>query len=201
MEKNAKTTLRKSMRQRIQSISEQSKKSHSVRICQHLENSVFLKNHPALLTYYALPTEPNLLSLFNRLNSQQVFCFPRVIGSDLEIRQVSEVTSLVPGYANISEPSTELCPLFPQQDLQVILLPGLAFDPCNGARLGKGKGFYDRLLDDLTTTSASAVITIGVCFSCQLDQVAEEEHDQRIDAIVTEKGIFTPRSSLTLDRK
>ncbi|MCF6314521.1 MAG: 5-formyltetrahydrofolate cyclo-ligase [Verrucomicrobiales bacterium] len=201
MKIDSKTTLRKEVRQRIESLSEPTKKKHSQKICQHLENSVFFKNHPTLLTYSALPNEPNLLALFHQLSSQQVFCFPRVIGEHLEIRQVNDAVALVPGYANIREPSAELCPLFPQQDLQVILLPGLAFDPSNGARLGKGKGFYDRLLDDLITNPASAVITIGVCFSCQLDQVPEEEHDQRVDVIVTEKDIFTPRSSLALDRQ
>lgn len=67
----------------------------------------------------------------------------------------------------------------------ILLIPGLAFDS-NGNRLGRGKAFYDRYLKDYQG------LKVGVCFDCQLDSIAIplEEHDQKLDAIVTEKRFF-----------
>lgn len=66
----------------------------------------------------------------------------------------------------------------------VILIPGLAFSE-KGERLGKGKGFYDRYLDNYRG------IKIGLCFSLQLEETfPTEKHDVSIDYIVTEEKII-----------
>ncbi|MGZ3807117.1 MAG: 5-formyltetrahydrofolate cyclo-ligase, partial [Bacteriovorax sp.] len=66
----------------------------------------------------------------------------------------------------------------------VILVPGLAFTK-KGERLGRGKGFYDKYL------SSYRGIKIGLCFSAQLsDLLPTEEHDVKLDYIVTEEEII-----------
>ena len=73
----------------------------------------------------------------------------------------------------------------PSPDL--VIVPGLAFDP-TGARLGRGKGYYDRWLG-----ANPAVKTLGVCFSCQiLEKLPAEPHDAHVDAILTEQGFIWP---------
>ena len=68
----------------------------------------------------------------------------------------------------------------------MVVAPGLAFDR-KGNRLGRGGAYYDRFL-------SSAQLKATVCslaFSEQIvDVVPVEEHDQRVDFIVTEEGII-----------
>lgn len=189
---DAKPTLRAQMRKQLQGLSRESICSKSQQICHHLEQSNYLNTADPILTFAALPDEPHLLPLFEKLSPQYTFCFPRVTGAQLEIRHVSDSSDLIPGYANILEPSPENCPLLPTENLRIILLPGLAFDPSTGARLGKGKGFYDRLLCELRSDPISPLLTIGICFSNQLTEVTQEAHDQNVDIIITEQGLLKP---------
>lgn len=185
-----KSALRTNMRKQLGKLSLETRHSKSLQISHHLEQSPYLSEAEPILSFSALPDEPNLLTFYNKRKSKQEFCFSKVTGSKLEIRHVSTASDLTPGYANILEPLPAKCPLFATQDLRIILLPGLAFDPASGGRLGKGKGFYDRLLSELKSGSSSPLVTIGICFSCQLTQVPLEPHDQNVDLIVTEQGII-----------
>ena len=82
--------------------------------------------------------------------------------------------------------SEELAP----SDLDVILLPGLAFDS-TGARLGRGKGYYDELLGRCRPD----VDTVGVCLERRvLAEVPVEPHDRRVRWLVTERGFRQARS-------
>jgi len=73
-------------------------------------------------------------------------------------------------------------------DPQIILLPLAAFDN-QGNRIGYGGGFYDRTLAQMEQRHL-VPIRIGVAFDCQeIEKVAAEAHDIRLDAIVTESGL------------
>ena len=70
-------------------------------------------------------------------------------------------------------------------DLQLVLVPGMAFDR-SGRRLGRGGGFYDRFLARL----APGTLKIGFCFRCQvLEEIPTSDHDRLVDAIVTADGL------------
>lgn len=70
---------------------------------------------------------------------------------------------------------------------EVLIIPGLAFDR-NGARLGRGKGFYDKYLEKFSGSR------IGVCFDFQiLDAIPSMAHDQGVDYIVTNQEIIRIR--------
>lgn len=69
--------------------------------------------------------------------------------------------------------------VFYMDDIDLILVPGLAFTD-EGHRLGRGGGFYDRLLQQYFGKS------IGVCFKEQLlDELPFENHDQMVDTVVS----------------
>jgi 5-formyltetrahydrofolate cyclo-ligase len=71
------------------------------------------------------------------------------------------------------------CPVVPLNQLDFILVPGVAFDLV-GRRLGRGKGFYDRLLAEVRGHKC------GVAFDAQIvAEVPEEPHDIRVDSILT----------------
>lgn len=65
-----------------------------------------------------------------------------------------------------------------------LLIPGLGFD-LFGNRLGRGKGFYDRFLENYDG------IKIGICFEDQIFmQIPTEKHDVKVDYVVSEKGVW-----------
>jgi 5-formyltetrahydrofolate cyclo-ligase len=75
--------------------------------------------------------------------------------------------------------------LVPAAQIDVALVPGVAFDPF-GRRLGRGGGFYDRFLPSLRREAA----TLGVCFGCQrVPEVPTLSHDARVEWLASETGV------------
>ena len=82
------------------------------------------------------------------------------------------------GRYGIREPS-EFCPPIALNPLDLVLVPGVAFD-LHGRRLGRGKGYYDRLLDTVRGK------TCGVAFDEQIvSRVPVEPHDVQLNCILT----------------
>ncbi|WP_227764710.1 5-formyltetrahydrofolate cyclo-ligase [Zhaonella formicivorans] len=96
---------------------------------------------------------------------------------------------LVPGAYGILEPKPELfCPVAPEE-IDLVLIPGVAFDE-QGNRLGYGAGYYDRFLERLRPE----VLKVALAFELQItDQVYAEPHDKKVDLIITEKRIIKCR--------
>ena len=70
---------------------------------------------------------------------------------------------------------------------EVLIVPLLAFD-ARGYRLGYGGGFYDRTLEGLR--ARGPVLAVGFAFAAQeVAEVPIDATDQRLDAVVTEKGV------------
>lgn len=111
-------------------------------------------------------------------------CLPVVVGPRLVFRRLDRETTLVKaGFGTIvpDEASPELRP-------DVLLMPLSAYD-ANGWRLGYGRGFYDTAIADFDA-AGHAVRRIGLAFSAQeVDHVPTEPHDQKLEAILTERGL------------
>ncbi|MDE6333863.1 MAG: 5-formyltetrahydrofolate cyclo-ligase, partial [Muribaculaceae bacterium] len=68
--------------------------------------------------------------------------------------------------------------------IELIIVPGVAYDT-RGNRIGRGKGFYDRLLQD------TKAVTMGVGYSCQLcDDIEPDAFDVPVHYVITEHGII-----------
>jgi prolyl-tRNA editing enzyme YbaK/EbsC (Cys-tRNA(Pro) deacylase) len=90
------------------------------------------------------------------------------------------------------EPGPDSEPV-PIDDVDVVLVPGLAFDRL-GFRIGHGAGMYDRLLDELPV----GVVRVGVAVdACVVDRLPREAHDLPLDWIATESGIRRCGAELT----
>jgi 5-formyltetrahydrofolate cyclo-ligase len=90
---------------------------------------------------------------------------------------------LAPDAAGIAAPLASQPELTPD----VVLCPMLAFD-AKGGRLGQGGGYYDRTLAALRTRPKPPIV-LGLAFSVQeVEAVPSRDHDQKIDAVLTEKG-------------
>jgi len=101
----------------------------------------------------------------------------------LELREVRSLEDdLAPGLWSIPEPIPERCPLVSPDELDFVLVPGVAFDR-ERRRLGYGGGYYDRLLSALPPGTAA----IAVCFGLQIvPTVPAAEHDRHVPVIITE---------------
>lgn len=102
---------------------------------------------------------------------------------EMALSELKDLRDLVPGfYKKVLEPSPERRTFVDPSEVEVALVPGVAFDRA-GIRLGMGGGYFDRLLPRMTHA-----IRIGVAFSVQLsaDPLPGESHDVPVHAIVTE---------------
>ena len=66
----------------------------------------------------------------------------------------------------------------------LVVVPGRAFDAC-GRRLGRGGGYYDRLLSEIEGRH----LVVGAAYGCQIvEEVPHEDHDRDVEYLVTETG-------------
>jgi 5-formyltetrahydrofolate cyclo-ligase len=100
-------------------------------------------------------------------------------------------SNLERGAHGTREPAADAATRVSLEEAAAVFVPGVAFDK-GGARLGRGGGFYDRLL----AHPRFAARRIAVCFACQLvERVPVEPHDAEVDEIVTEDGWLVVRNS------
>jgi 5-formyltetrahydrofolate cyclo-ligase len=112
--------------------------------------------------------------------------FPRVApGRVLEHLEVRDLDSMVAGPMGLREPDPRVSAPVDLAEVEVMLVPGLAFD-LGGYRVGYGGGYYDRVLAELS--SRGAATTIGIAFEVQVvDEVPREAHDLAVQVLVTER--------------
>ena len=147
-------------------------------ICETLLSCDLLQNAGRIMAYYPLPGEVNILPVLSHiLSAGKTLLLPRCEDRvQMTARRISALSQLVPGAYHIPEPSPD-APIFPSEQLDLILVPGTAFDQW-GHRLGKGMGYYDRFLSGL------GAFTIGVC-GALLPQIPTDPHDFSMDAVAT----------------
>ncbi len=90
------------------------------------------------------------------------------------------------GNYDILEPLPHLVRPVPREEIDLIIMPGVAFDS-SGRRLGYGGGYYDRFVESLDHHCP----LVALCFELQLiEEVPCGEHDRKVDKIVTEKRVI-----------
>jgi len=135
--------------------------------------------------YYPVRNEADTREIFSRsLGLGKEVYFPRVSGTGLTFHRILDLNELKPGKFGIPEPDSSSSSIAPE-DLDLILIPGIAFDG-SGARLGYGKGYYDRLLVNVPLNRRAAL-----AYSLQMsDSLPCGETDLSAGLVVTESGII-----------
>ncbi len=141
-----------------------------------------------VLTYMSFGTELDTHAFFDRaLCEGKVVALPRIDKptKSLTLHRVDGHADLVDGVWGIREPRAD-APVMSIDDIDVVLMPGLAFDRA-GNRLGYGAGFYDRLL----AQTMDKPLRVAAAFDVQLiDTVPADAHDKTCHWIVTEKQVI-----------
>lgn len=110
--------------------------------------------------------------------------YPKIVADNLDFVEVGSLAELSPGAFGVPEPPAGLTAHV--TELQLIVVPGLAFDQ-RGHRLGYGRGYYDRQLSVKPGTTTA----VGLCFEFQIcARLPEEGHDQQLDFIATESRLI-----------
>jgi len=148
----------------------------SVKECQKLMMDGAWRAAGTVLLYHALPDEVDTQMLIDKaMFMDKKVLLPVVVGDDLELRIYQGPDSMRVGAYGILEPTGPVFPLSEYDSIDLAVIPGMAFDGY-GNRLGRGKGYYDRLLPRLRNA-----MKIGFCFPFQrVERVPAEAHDVKV---------------------
>jgi 5-formyltetrahydrofolate cyclo-ligase len=177
----AKRLLRLRMAETGRSLSPADLARDSAALCQRMREQAVWRQAGSVFLFHPLAGEADVRPLLvESLASGRTVVLPRFNSSMLEYEGVEtqSLEDLKPGHFGILEPGLK-CPTFPLNRLDLTLVPGVAFDRL-GRRLGRGKGYYDRLLARVGGT------TCGVAFDWQLvPEVPAQPHDIGVNSILT----------------
>jgi 5-formyltetrahydrofolate cyclo-ligase len=169
------------------SINESSKKIKDIKILNRLINLPEFIFSNKILLYASFKSEVSTFDLLKysiRLN--KTVALPKVdrINKSLILYKINSIDDLKMGYLGIPEPEVSEENRMDINNIDLIIVPGVAFDEsCN--RLGYGKGFYDKLLKDINK------IIIGLAYEEQIvKSLIVEQHDVKINKIITDKRII-----------
>lgn len=175
-----KQELRKQIRAAKKAVPFCEKLQRSKIIMQRLEQLDRFRQAGTVLLYWSMEDEVQTHDFVNRWYKEKRVLLPCVDGDDLRLRQYTGPECLKAGEQfGIGEPTgPEFTDL---EQVELIIVPGVAFDR-KGNRMGRGRGFYDRLLK-----STPKAFKVGVGFDFQLfDSIPTEPFDVPMDEIIVE---------------
>ena len=177
-----KIALRWRLRQKVSFLAKEQRTGSSDQLLRILAPQPIWKSARQVLLYFPRQDEPDIHQIFRSAQDEgKTVAFPRYNpnAEEYEAAVISDVREDVEtGKFGIREPLPR-CPALSLKQLDLVLVPGVGFDLL-GRRLGRGRGFYDRLLAHATG------IKCGVAFDEQLvEEIPVELHDVSLDCILT----------------
>ena len=151
----------------------------SLTVVERLKANSRFSHARTLFIYSSLSDEVDTTTLLDSLAlCGKTVVLPKVVDAEnMELRLYTGKQDLAMGSYGIMEPTGKLFTTL--HDIDVAVIPGMAFDR-NGHRLGRGKGYYDRMLVQIPQA-----YKIGICFNFQLvDEVPSDCHDIIMDEVI-----------------
>lgn len=180
-----KQELRAQMKRLRRKLSVQAQQAATERVCERIRTFAPYVKAKCVMAYIAcrgeLSLEPAICEI---LESGKMLVLPRCEASGkMTARRVTDLSQIAPGMHALMEPNAA-CEVVPPQEIDLILVPGTAFDR-KGNRLGQGGGYYDRFLPK------TRAICVGVCHAqALLEDVPCATHDIPMDAVITPEEII-----------
>jgi 5-formyltetrahydrofolate cyclo-ligase len=174
-----KTELRAKIRTRLEKISPAVRAVESIELCERLKMQ--MQSARTVLFFAPMPDELDLWPVLELSLALGTACALPFFDAERKTYGAKEIknlaTDIVTGKFGVREP-VSTCAEIPLDKFDLVLVPGLAFD-LQGNRLGRGRGFYDRLLE-----KASGV-KCGVGYDFQLlEKIPAESHDAKVNFIL-----------------
>ena len=153
------------------------RKLQSAKILAALEAHPDFTAANTILLYHSLGDEVDTHTFIKKWSSEKRILLPVVVGDDLELRIYTDPDDMTTGSYGIEEPTGEVFTDYAAIDF--IAVPGVAFDR-KGNRLGRGKGYYDRFLNQVPNA-----YKLGICFDFQkLETIPADEYDKKVDEVL-----------------
>lgn len=181
-----KEKIRKKLIHKRRALTQLEVKKNSSKIFHRLISTDEFKNAKTILFYVSKDNEARTIPTIEfALKNKKIVCVPKVdVTKHIfhPIRISSSDKDLHKGHFGIHEPLFETKNIVPVKNIDLIIVPGIAFD-LNGHRLGWGKGYYDKFLE-----KAKRIHKIGLAFDFQiLPELPKDKHDVPVDMVMTEK--------------
>jgi len=183
----SKPDLRAWVRPRIAEMTPDQRSAGSRAIVRRLLERPEWQYSQAVAAYHPRADEPDVLPVFEAAwSAGKLLALPafEAASGHYRMRRVAGFQDLVPGAFGVMEPAAS-CPGVAVEALDLALVPGICFSP-EGGRIGRGRGFYDRLL------ASFHGVVCGVGFDCQVVPYAPmEPHDVPMQLILTPSSVRT----------
>ena len=168
------------MRELKRAVTPEEKLRRSETVMRGVEALPEFQRARVVLLYWSMADEVQTHAFVERWYKEKTLLLPCVDGDDLRLRQYTGPECMVAGEQfGIGEPTGE--EWTDLDAVELIVVPGVAFDRRNN-RMGRGRGFYDRLLK-----STPNAVKVGVAYDFQiLDSIPVEPHDVKMDRVITE---------------
>ncbi len=164
----SKQEIRKSIRQQINGLNRDIRTEWDVRTTRMVLESPIWQKAETILLFASLPDEIDTSRLIeDAVSAEKRIILPVVRDSDLELF-VYHPGQIAPGAFGIMEPTSNASPLSDFSAIDLAIVPGIAFTR-KGDRLGRGKGFYDRLLPLLPCPCYGLGYTLQILHSLPTD--------------------------------
>lgn len=175
-----KTEVRKRMREMKRAVPFEEKLRRSELIMERVAAMPCFQKAKVVLLYWSMADEVQTHAFVERWWREKTVLLPCVDGDNLRLRPYTGPECMTAGEQfGIGEPTGEEWTDLDRIDM--IVVPGVAFDR-EGNRMGRGRGFYDRLLK-----TATHAFKVGVAFDFQvIEAVPTEPHDVKMDTVVSE---------------
>ncbi len=179
-----KDDIRRRVRARKRLLNDDERRQAADKVFSRLEQLAAFAVSENILIYNSLPDELSTRIFLDKWSTDKRFFLPRVNGLDLELLPY-ERTRMQMGAFRIEEPTGD--DVTDPRQMELIIVPAVAFDRA-GNRVGRGKGYYDRLL------SKTNAYTVGVAYDFQLfDEINADDHDIPVDMVITETHTIVRR--------
>ncbi len=180
-----KNAVRAMMRQLLARMDPADRRERSRSLVARLTELPAWQTARRVLLFAPLPVEPDVDPLWSLGALEGKECaYPRVEGMVTRLYYVHGLAGLEPTRWGLREPVKLAAREANVADFDLALVPGLAFD-AQGGRLGRGGGFYDKLLAGRNRK----LTLVGVCFAAQrMEQLPLAPHDVLMDTVCTEDG-------------
>ncbi len=196
---NSRATLRQAIRQQRRALTPAQRQHYARQLASHIVHSRLFRPAQHIACYLANDGEMDLSPVIQRIWSMSKQCYLPILSEGKEKQMwfapYQAGDTLIPNRYGIPEPDCHSDAWLAPQQLELVLMPLVAFDD-QGNRLGMGGGYYDRSFAFLTRPHGiKKPRLVGVAYELQrVDTLPFEPWDVPMNAIATETGLHTPKS-------